>query len=243
MGCKKAANKFAVPQTTLERCVKEERENPGCSISKERGRFKCVFDKDQEKELMKYLVKMEQRLFGLTAKELRSSAFQLASRNDHDIPFNKEEEMASEDWLKGFMTRHPEISLRKPESTSAARAMGFKKVAVSNLFSLLTEVLEKYQFSADKIYTVDEAGITVNQKGYSRIVAFRGRRHIGTITSAKRGETITAETCFSTAGVYMPPMLIFPRKRMQQEFLVGLPPGSWVEVHESGWIQKESFLS
>jgi hypothetical protein len=34
MGCKKAANKFAVPQTTLERYVKKERENPGCSVSK-----------------------------------------------------------------------------------------------------------------------------------------------------------------------------------------------------------------
>jgi hypothetical protein len=49
MGCKKAANKFAVPQTTLERYVKKERENLGCSISKEMGQFKCVFDKDQEK--------------------------------------------------------------------------------------------------------------------------------------------------------------------------------------------------
>jgi hypothetical protein len=38
----------------------------------------------------------------------------------------------------------------------AARAIGFNKVAVSNLFSLLTEVVEKYQFSTDKIYNVDE---------------------------------------------------------------------------------------
>lgn len=243
MGCKKAANKFAVPQTTLERYVKKERENPGCGISKEMGRFKCVFDKNQEKELVEYLVKMEQRLFGLTAKELRSLAFQLALRNDRDNPFNKEEEMAGEDWLKGFMTRHPEISLRKPESTSAARAMGFNKVAVSNFFSLLTDVVQKYQFSPGKMYNVDEVGITVNPKGHSRIVALKGRRQVGTITPAERCETITAEICFSAVGVYMPPMLIFPRKRMRQEFLVGLPPGSWVEVHETGWIQKESFLS
>jgi hypothetical protein len=58
---------------------------------------------------VEYLVKMEQRLFGLTAKELRSSAFQLASINDRDNPFNKEEEIAGEDRLKDFMTRHPEI--------------------------------------------------------------------------------------------------------------------------------------
>ncbi|KAG8322202.1 hypothetical protein J6590_028273 [Homalodisca vitripennis] len=38
----------------------------------------------------------------------------------------------------------------------------------------------------------------------------------------------------SASGAYMPPMLIFPRKRMQQEFEMGLPPGGWAEVHSSG---------
>jgi hypothetical protein len=99
-------------------------------------------------------------------------------------------------------------------------------VAVSNFLFLLTEVVDKYPFWTDKIYNVDETGITANPNGHSRIVTLRGRRQVGAITSAERGETITAEICFSAAGVYMPRMLIFPRKCMQQEFLVGLLPGS-----------------
>jgi hypothetical protein len=59
MGYKKAAKKFAAPQTTLERYVKKERGNPGGSISKKMGLFKCVFNADQEKELVQYLVTME----------------------------------------------------------------------------------------------------------------------------------------------------------------------------------------
>lgn len=39
----------------------------------------------------------------------------------------------------------------------------------------------------------------------------------------------------------MPPMLIFPRKRMQQEFELNVPPGEWTEVHETGWMTKPFF--
>jgi hypothetical protein len=60
MGYEKAAKKTVVPQTTLERYVKKKRENPGGSISKKMGRFKCVFNEHQEKELVQYLVTMEQ---------------------------------------------------------------------------------------------------------------------------------------------------------------------------------------
>lgn len=64
-----------------------------------------------------------------------------------------------------------------------------------------------------------------------------------TVTSAEQGETVTVVVCISAAGSYMPPMLIFPRERMQQEFQTGLPPGSWAEVHPSGCINKNLFLS
>lgn len=66
---------------------------------------------------------------------------------------------------------------------------------------------------------------------------------VGTVTSTERGETVTAVVCISAAGSYMPPMLIYPRKRMQREFQTGLPLGSWAEVHPSGWINKNLFLS
>ena len=64
---------------------------------------------------------------------------------------------------------------------------------------------------------------------------------MGVLTSSERGETVTAEICVSAAGAYMPPMLIFPRKRMQNEFELGLPPGGWAECYETGWMTTEIF--
>ena len=66
--------------------------------------------------------------------------------------------------LTGFLRRHPDILLRKPEATSAARALGFNDVAVSKLFDLLTQVIDEHQLTPDKIYNVDETGISAIPK-------------------------------------------------------------------------------
>lgn len=38
---------------------------------------------------------------------------------------------AGKDWVRGFRQRHPEMVLRVPEATSAARAQAFNKVNVT----------------------------------------------------------------------------------------------------------------
>lgn len=83
---------------------------------------------------------------------------------------------------------------------------------------------KKYQLT-EKIYNVDETGVTVNPKRASKIIASIEKRQVGALTSAERSETITAEICFSASGTYMPTMLIFPWKRMQQGFLDDLVDG------------------
>jgi hypothetical protein len=244
MGYYKASKQFNVPQTTLERHVRKKVEDPNYEINKKGGsKFQCVFSKEQEEELVDYLLGMESRLFGLNMKDLRSLAFQLANRNNLSHQFNSDNNLAGKDWVKGFLSRHPTLTIREPEATSGARAMGFNKVAVDQFFTLLEASIDKHKFEGDRIYNCDETGITVNPKSHSKIIALRGKRQVGTITSSERGETVTGLVCMSAGGAYMPPMLIFPRKRKQKEFELGLPPGGWAEVSDSGWITSELFLA
>lgn len=241
MGLKKASVQFSVPKTTLRRYKEQREQDQLAKIDKTKGKFQCVFSSEQELELVDYLKTMESRLFGLTMQDFRSVAFQLAERNHLNHPFNKDKKIAGKDWMKNFLARHQDLSIRKPEATSGARAMGFNRPNVTRFFDLLAEVVDKYRITADRLYNCDETGITVNPKGHSKIIAARGKRQVGVLTSAERGETVTAELCYSAAGIYMPPMLIFPRKRMQKEFELGLPPGSWAEAHETGWMTTEIF--
>lgn len=103
-------------------------------------------------------------------------------------------------------------------------------------------LVDELKLAGDRIHNFDETGLTVNPKGHSKVIALKGRRQVGTVTSVKRGQTVTAEICVSASGCYVPPMLIYPRKRMQQEFETGFPPGAWAEFHETGWMTKEVFL-
>ncbi|XP_050313145.1 uncharacterized protein LOC126748156 [Anthonomus grandis grandis] len=111
--------------------------------------------------------------------------------------------------------------------------MGFNKVAVGNFFNLLIETVDKYQLTADKISNVDETGVSVNPKGMSKIIATKGKRQVGALTSGERGETVTVQICFSASGAYMPPMFIFGRKKMQQAFVDEIVPGGWVELNDT----------
>lgn len=58
------------------------------------GSRHTTFDEDMEKELVTYLKDMESRLFGLTTRDVRCLAFQLAERNKLDHYFNKDTGMA-----------------------------------------------------------------------------------------------------------------------------------------------------
>ena len=123
------------------------------------------------------------------------------------------------------MKRHPEISLCLPEATSLSRASGFNRSQINAFFNLPTKTVEEYNISADHIYNMDESGISVVQK-MTKILAKKGKRQIGSITSMERGQTVTIICSYSAAGSFVPPGFIFLRVRMKPELTDGAPPGS-----------------
>lgn len=206
------------------------------------GRHKPVFNPDQEKELVEYVLLMESRLFGVTLAELRSLAYELAERNNLQHNFNTMKKMAGKCWLYSFLKRNPQLRLRSPEPTSLARAIGFNRTAVKMFFDLLTGLYEQHSFTADRVYNVDETGIKTVPNKQPKVLALRGKRQVGGLVSGERGTLVTAETCMSASGKYMPTMFVFPRQRAKPELLDDTPPGTTAEYHPSGWMQKELFL-
>ena len=125
------------------------------------------------------------------------------------------------------MDRHfHELSLRKAGATSAARAMGFNKVSADAFFTLLENVVDQTKLGVDRIWNCDETGISSVQKSLSKVISTKGKKQVGSMTSAERGQLVTALICCSASGRYIPPMLIFPRQRMKNELMDGAPPGA-----------------
>lgn len=132
-------------------------------------RYQTVFSPKQEEDLVKYLKEQKKRLSGLTTKELCILAHQLAQKNGIEHPFQNG--MAGYDWYRGFLKRHPKkLSIRKPQSTSKYRAIGFNKIATNNFYDLLESVI-KYKLTPDRIFNVDETGVTKVSKHQSKIIS------------------------------------------------------------------------
>lgn len=207
------------------------------------GPKRCTFDEDMETELAAFLTEMESRLFGLTSRDVRSLAFQLAERNKLEHTFNKETGLAGKDWFRGFMHRHPNLAIRSPEPTSAARARSFNRENVDQFFKLLENLMDTHHFMVHRVFNVDETGITTVQNKPSKIIAKKGKKQVGSLTSAERGTLTTAVICMSASGIYVPPMLIFPRVRMNPALTLGAPPGTIFECDKSGWMQSHLFTN
>ena len=56
-------------------------------------------------------------------------------------------------WLQGFMERHKNLILRKPENTSRLfRATAFNKTNVMEFFDNHDRALKSWKFTADRVY-------------------------------------------------------------------------------------------
>ena len=112
--------------------------------------------------------------------------------------------------------------------------------AVDRFYNNLETILLSTGVSGDRIFNVDECGVTpVHKPG--RILCMKGRKQVGKITSGERGQTVTVLLSMSATGFFPPPMLIFKRKRRDPSLARGAPAGSLIEISDSGWITAELF--
>ncbi|KAJ4439318.1 hypothetical protein ANN_07440 [Periplaneta americana] len=182
-----------------------------------------VFSRQQEEEIANHLKVLANMFYGLSPPDLCRAAYEFAERNGIKHNFNKDSCMAGRDWLNGFLQRNPTISVRKPEATS------------------MSQVMDKYNFSPVNIYNIDETGIgTVQEPG--NIMAPKGQKRVGSVTSWERGKNITIICAMNAAGTFVPPMFIFPRARMSPTLEKDGPPGAFYCCSKNGWTNEHLYL-
>lgn len=236
MGFKLAARTFNVPKTTLRRRLAKQDSSKG-----DLGGRKAIFSKAIEEEIANHIIDMETRFFGLTSKDLRRMVFEVAEKNQIQHGFNREKKLAGWKWVRGFLKRNPRISMRSPESTSLARAQAFNKPNIQAYFNALSNTLEQNNFLPENVYNMDESGLTTVQKKCQKIYAAKGRKQVGALSSAERGQHVTVVCAMNAMGTYVPPALIYPRQRMNDELMNGAPVGSISFTQEKGWMTSEIF--
>ena len=228
---------FGIPTRTLARHRDGLVKNPG---NIKLGRYENSLPYDVELALAEHVRDMSRRFYGMTAIEVRKLAFSIAKEQQISTNFNAKDEMAGIFWLNKFVKRH-NLSIRSPQATNLARLVGFNKPRVDGFFEIYRDNLNKNKYSPSNIFNVDETGLTTVQNP-GKVVAPKGEKTVGKVTSAERGELITAICCMSASGTHLPPMFVFPRKNMRSTLMEGAPPGSVGELSDKGWTNDDIFI-
>lgn len=170
---------------------------------------------------------------------MRALAFEYAARNGKKNSFKNG--LAGKEWLVNFRKRNSEISLRTPENISLPRVTGFSRESVGKFFNNLYRLLKENTFPPHRIFNADETGIQTVPSKLPKVFAKKGQKHVSKIVGAERGQTVTVLCCMSPTGIFIPPMFVFPRKRMQQCFTENLPCGAKAISHSTGYMTAENF--
>jgi len=235
-GLRHIARAWNVPKSTLARRVKGS-----VTGYKHASGHKPVLPPSAEKELSELITTLSARGFPLARKDIQHLAYQYAQQ--HNLKgFNVTRGSAGYYWLKGFMQRHNELSVRKPESLSCSRASGLNKAVIDNWFDQYEKTLDELQIKEcpSHIWNTDESGLQDHFVSAS-VIAEKGKPCYE-VNPSEKGETTTVLATFNAVGTYAPLLFIFKGKRLKAEWCIGAPTDSLVKVSENGWITSELFV-
>jgi len=153
------------------------------------GRHMTTLSVVLERELHDHIQYMEKSLYGLTPRDVRRLAFDVAERAGINHRFSNKSKMAGKDWLAGYFSRYPDLSIRVPQGTNLSRAVAFNRPKVAQFFDVYKELLVDVPCTPSRIWNMDETGIT-NVQRPSKIIATKGQRTVGKVTSGERGATV-----------------------------------------------------
>lgn len=140
LSMREAAKRYNISKTTLIRHVKSFKES-GALVFEHvaANNTKQVFNNEEENLLKDYLLIAARHHYGLTKREVRNLAYQFAVARKKNYPESwNEQKNAGKEWLRQFLKRYPDLSLRKPEATSLGRSTSFNKINVSSFFLKIT---------------------------------------------------------------------------------------------------------
>lgn len=238
MGVREASRNFNVPAATLSRRLKSG------DFKKKKLGPSCLLGIENENKLKMHIKKLQTFGFSPNQDSVRSMAFNLAEQLNIKNTFNKEKRLAGYDWLKMFLSRHPELRFRKSDGDLLTRSQRTNIAAVASYFTLLEKTLEENNLfnKPGHLFNVDDLVLQLNNRP-GNVIAQKGSKVATSVASTEKGETITLISCCNAEGYYLPPACIFKGINIKLEWEDDMPPGSVVYMNEkSAYISTNLFF-
>lgn len=191
-------------------------------------------DLEEEEELASFLVRSAGIGYPHTKKEVFTLVQQILTKKGVEAN-------VTNGWWERFRSRHPNITTRVAVPLSVARAKASDPVVLEGYFDMLEECLKENKIF-DKpgfIFNCDETGIPLNPR-CMKVIDQVGSKNPSHVTSGDKSQ-LTVMACTCAAGYFIPPMIIFDRKRFVDAWADGEVPGTLYGLSQNGWINSQQF--
>jgi len=231
-----AAKNFNVPRRTLRRYLSENKERKSSL-----GR-KPLLTNEQENLLESRIIRLSNVGYPLTQRVLRSCVKKFCDA--HNITAKSQSTIIGRDWLRGFLKRHKNISIRKAQNLNPARAQKLNKAVVSDYFAKLKNIMEDNDIlnKPERIFNIDEKGCQLKLHKTPQVLAERGSKRVHFVAS-EHGENVTIVSCGNALGHAIPPMILFKGTRMKPEWIDALPTGAIAQMTPKGSMNIDTFVN
>lgn len=187
MSMRKATTTFNIPYSSFrEWCY-------GIRSTRKKGP-PTVLSPEEEDELVKYMIQMCDRGYGLSPTALRMKVYEITQSKwtpfRNGIPDNG--------WMRWWKRRHPDLTLRVSQALESARAKGLCEENVRSFYENLQHLYSMHEYAPDRIWNCDESGAHAGMNGGAIVIARRGACRVHNIVSNQR-EWLSVLVCINAA--------------------------------------------
>ena len=196
----------------------------------------------EEKALLEYVLRMDERGYPLPVKFLgsiahvikrqRSSAFQVPAVDDGIRPPGK-------NWSLDFRKRHLELRARKVRPLDWARHDIYDKVV--EWFTMIGKELSNPAIVPENVYNMDETGVLLSVLGSLKVLVSRQNLKNYRGAGVKR-TLVTAIECISADGRCLTPLIIWPAATHRSTWTTYPTPGWHFACSKTGYTDTEISL-
>lgn len=235
LSVRKAAKKWRVAKSTLQDKLSGKAE-------KKRSGPCTVLTQAEENRFAEWLIERAKRGFGATKDEFLDCVKTFIEKDKRETKFTGNR--PGNKWYRGFAKRNPQVRLRSARPLDKKRA----KITPKDV----DEWFENYEkFIRDvgvadcpgQIWNCDETGFDLQGRA-GKVMGPTSTKEqpYRVITGTK--EHITVLPCFNAAGQYIPPYILYPGKRIPNQYnlLEGGVPGSCYSLTEKGYMDTPTFF-
>lgn len=224
---RKAEKKYKIPRRTILNKLKGKHfKKPG---------KQPIFTADEERQFVECLVSLGEYGFPINSRELRHIIKNYLNRCGREVKTFKDN-LPGQDWIKAFMARQPEISIRFAENVKRTRAAVDEPILRSFFENLAGELKD---VPPTNIWNFDETNLT-DDPGKKKVLVKKGTKYPEIIRNASK-TSVSIMFCGNAAGELLPPYVVYRANKMWTTWAENGPKGCRYNASSSGWFDANIF--